>query len=165
MQARFHQPALPAGTSGTQEQPFQGWGGLEGPPGRGRGGTCPGLMGTPLPHPSQEDTISINHNWVNGCNLANMWHFLQQELCAVQQEVSEWRDTMPDWHHHCQVGQPGQDGGVGSTGRGSAGLQWGLGRGLHRTTVGTGEGLCRAMAAVWGGCGAAPRAAYILRGG
>ncbi|XP_047632277.1 2-oxoglutarate and iron-dependent oxygenase JMJD4 isoform X3 [Phacochoerus africanus] len=50
-----------------------------------------------------EDTISINHNWVNGCNLANMWHFLQQELCAVQQEIIEWRDTMPDWHHHCQV--------------------------------------------------------------
>lgn len=22
----------------------------------------------------------------------------------MQQEVSEWRDTMPDWHHHCQVG-------------------------------------------------------------
>ncbi|XP_072808682.1 2-oxoglutarate and iron-dependent oxygenase JMJD4 isoform X2 [Vicugna pacos] len=50
-----------------------------------------------------EDTISINHNWVNGCNLANMWHFLQQELCAVQREIIEWRDTMPDWHHHCQV--------------------------------------------------------------
>nr|XP_055189735.1 2-oxoglutarate and iron-dependent oxygenase JMJD4 isoform X3 [Nyctereutes procyonoides] len=50
-----------------------------------------------------DDTISINHNWVNGCNLANMWHFLQQELLAVQQEVSEWRDTMPDWHQHCQV--------------------------------------------------------------
>ncbi|KAK1342365.1 hypothetical protein QTO34_015130 [Cnephaeus nilssonii] len=50
-----------------------------------------------------EDTISINHNWINGCNLANTWRFLQQELCAVQQEVSEWRDTMPDWHHHCQV--------------------------------------------------------------
>uniref|UniRef100_A0A452SBU2 2-oxoglutarate and iron-dependent oxygenase JMJD4 n=1 Tax=Ursus americanus TaxID=9643 RepID=A0A452SBU2_URSAM len=49
-----------------------------------------------------EDTISINHNWVNGCNLANMWHFLQQELRAVQQEVSQWRDTMPDWHRHCQ---------------------------------------------------------------
>lgn len=58
-----------------------------------------------MPCPSQEDTISINHNWVNGCNLANMWHFLQQELSAVQQEVIEWRDTMPDWHHHCQVGQ------------------------------------------------------------
>ncbi|XP_012590377.1 PREDICTED: jmjC domain-containing protein 4 [Condylura cristata] len=50
-----------------------------------------------------EDTISVNHNWVNGCNLASMWHFLQQELQAVQREVAEWRDAMPDWHHHCQV--------------------------------------------------------------
>jgi len=50
-----------------------------------------------------EDTISINHNWVNGCNLASMWHFLQQELRAVQREVSQWRDTMPDWDRHCQV--------------------------------------------------------------
>ncbi|XP_040829655.1 2-oxoglutarate and iron-dependent oxygenase JMJD4 isoform X1 [Ochotona curzoniae] len=50
-----------------------------------------------------DDTISINHNWVNGCNLASMWHFLQRELCAVQQEISEWRDSMPEWHHHCQV--------------------------------------------------------------
>lgn len=68
-------------------------------------GTVPtvGSWGQPTTCPFQEDTISINHNWVNGCNLANMWHFLQQELCAVQQEVSEWRDTMPDWHHHCQV--------------------------------------------------------------
>lgn len=33
-----------------------------------------------------------------------MWHFLQQELRAVQQEVHEWRDSMPDWHCHCQVG-------------------------------------------------------------
>ncbi|XP_012871032.1 PREDICTED: jmjC domain-containing protein 4 [Dipodomys ordii] len=50
-----------------------------------------------------DDTISINHNWVNGYNLANMWHFLQQELQAVQREISEWKDSMPDWHHHCQV--------------------------------------------------------------
>ncbi|XP_023563529.1 jmjC domain-containing protein 4 isoform X2 [Octodon degus] len=50
-----------------------------------------------------DDTISINHNWVNGFNLANMWHFLQQELQAVQREVSQWKDSMPDWHHHCQV--------------------------------------------------------------
>ncbi|XP_021031739.1 2-oxoglutarate and iron-dependent oxygenase JMJD4 isoform X3 [Mus caroli] len=50
-----------------------------------------------------DDTISINHNWVNGCNLPNMWHFLQQELQAVQHEVGEWKDSMPDWHHHCQV--------------------------------------------------------------
>ncbi|KAM6224697.1 2-oxoglutarate and iron-dependent oxygenase JMJD4 [Rhynchocyon petersi] len=50
-----------------------------------------------------EDTISINHNWINGCNLTRMWHFLQQELHAVQQEISEWRDVMSDWHNHCQV--------------------------------------------------------------
>ncbi|XP_048212443.1 2-oxoglutarate and iron-dependent oxygenase JMJD4 isoform X3 [Perognathus longimembris pacificus] len=50
-----------------------------------------------------DDTISINHNWVNGCNLFNMWHFLQQELQAVQREISEWKDSMPNWHHHCQV--------------------------------------------------------------
>ncbi|XP_077923851.1 2-oxoglutarate and iron-dependent oxygenase JMJD4 isoform X4 [Halichoerus grypus] len=26
-----------------------------------------------------------------------------QELRAVQREVSQWRDTMPDWDRHCQV--------------------------------------------------------------
>ncbi|XP_036594338.1 2-oxoglutarate and iron-dependent oxygenase JMJD4 [Trichosurus vulpecula] len=50
-----------------------------------------------------DDTISINHNWMNGCNVATMWHFLQAELGAVQQEIYEWRDTMEDWHQHCQV--------------------------------------------------------------
>ncbi|KAM9101973.1 2-oxoglutarate and iron-dependent oxygenase JMJD4 [Sarcophilus harrisii] len=50
-----------------------------------------------------DDTISINHNWMNGCNVATMWRFLQTELCAVQQEIAEWRDTMDDWHQHCQV--------------------------------------------------------------
>ncbi|XP_062349161.1 2-oxoglutarate and iron-dependent oxygenase JMJD4 isoform X2 [Cinclus cinclus] len=34
-----------------------------------------------------EDTISINHNWVNGCNVALMWCFLQDELAAVQREI------------------------------------------------------------------------------
>lgn len=100
-------------------------------------GTVPtvGSWGQPTTCPFQEDTISINHNWVNGCNLANMWHFLQQELCAVQQEVSEWRDTMPDWHHHCQVGRLAWTGvGTGrGQGQGKVGsspgtrLQWGEG--------------------------------------
>ncbi|XP_036080333.1 2-oxoglutarate and iron-dependent oxygenase JMJD4 isoform X2 [Rousettus aegyptiacus] len=33
------------------------------------------------------------------------WHHQVHnlELCAVQQEVSEWKDSMPDWHNHCQV--------------------------------------------------------------
>ncbi|KAL7975828.1 hypothetical protein Chor_005775 [Crotalus horridus] len=50
-----------------------------------------------------EDTISINHNWVNGCNLAIMWSFLQDELAAVQREIKEWKESMEDWHLQCQV--------------------------------------------------------------
>ncbi|XP_069503184.1 2-oxoglutarate and iron-dependent oxygenase JMJD4 [Ambystoma mexicanum] len=50
-----------------------------------------------------EDTISINHNWVNGCNVSIMWHFLQVELEAVEQEIIEWKETMDDWHLHCQI--------------------------------------------------------------
>ncbi|XP_055723689.1 LOW QUALITY PROTEIN: 2-oxoglutarate and iron-dependent oxygenase JMJD4 [Salvelinus fontinalis] len=36
-----------------------------------------------------EDTISINHNWLNGCNVYIMWQFLQNELSAVQREIVE----------------------------------------------------------------------------
>uniref|UniRef100_A0A8C5JE68 2-oxoglutarate and iron-dependent oxygenase JMJD4 n=1 Tax=Junco hyemalis TaxID=40217 RepID=A0A8C5JE68_JUNHY len=50
-----------------------------------------------------EDTISINHNWVNGCNVAAMWSFLQDELAAVQRELGQWRDPMDDWHLQCQL--------------------------------------------------------------
>ncbi|NXQ50089.1 JMJD4 protein, partial [Catharus fuscescens] len=50
-----------------------------------------------------EDTISINHNWVNGCNVAVMWSFLQDELAAVQREISQWKDPMDDWHLQCQL--------------------------------------------------------------
>ncbi|XP_075000478.1 2-oxoglutarate and iron-dependent oxygenase JMJD4 isoform X3 [Calonectris borealis] len=50
-----------------------------------------------------EDTISINHNWVNGCNVAIMWCFLQDELAAVQREINEWKDPMDDWHLQCQL--------------------------------------------------------------
>lgn len=51
----------------------------------------------------QEDTISINHNWLNGCNVDIMWQFLQSELSSVQKEIDEWRNTMDSWHQHCQV--------------------------------------------------------------
>ncbi|XP_067110024.1 2-oxoglutarate and iron-dependent oxygenase JMJD4 isoform X2 [Osmerus mordax] len=50
-----------------------------------------------------EDTISMNHNWLNGCNVDIMWQFLQNELSAVQREIEEWRNTMDSWHQHCQV--------------------------------------------------------------
>ncbi|XP_029309096.1 2-oxoglutarate and iron-dependent oxygenase JMJD4 isoform X2 [Cottoperca gobio] len=50
-----------------------------------------------------EDTISINHNWLNGCNVDIMWQFLQNELSSVQKEIDEWRNTMDSWHQHCQI--------------------------------------------------------------
>lgn len=65
-------------------------------------GPC-GIMRTACTLPFQEDTISINHNWVNGCNLGQ--YVALPRRAMLQQEVIEWRDTMPDWHHHCQVGQ------------------------------------------------------------
>ncbi|XP_039769935.1 2-oxoglutarate and iron-dependent oxygenase JMJD4 isoform X2 [Ornithorhynchus anatinus] len=50
-----------------------------------------------------DDTISINHNWVNGGNVAGVWSFLQAQLGDVQREVAQWRDAMDDWPRHCQL--------------------------------------------------------------
>jgi len=50
----------------------------------------------------QEDTISINHNWLNGCNVDISWNFLKQNLQDVQREISDCLD-MDGWHEQCQV--------------------------------------------------------------
>lgn len=50
----------------------------------------------------QEDTISVNHNWINGCNVWNVWQALRKELLAVMKEVEDCRD-MDDWEKHCQL--------------------------------------------------------------
>ncbi|KAL5005972.1 hypothetical protein ScPMuIL_017130 [Solemya velum] len=49
-----------------------------------------------------EDTISINHNWLNGCNVDLCWEHLKQSLRDVQREITDCR-AMDDWHPHCQV--------------------------------------------------------------
>ncbi|XP_060064308.1 2-oxoglutarate and iron-dependent oxygenase JMJD4-like [Ylistrum balloti] len=49
-----------------------------------------------------EDTISINHNWMNGCNIYRCWKFLKQELCNVQREISDCQG-MDGWHEQCQL--------------------------------------------------------------
>lgn len=49
-----------------------------------------------------EDTISINHNWINGCNIMNVWLGLKHELNSVLKEVDDCKD-MPDWDEHCQL--------------------------------------------------------------
>ncbi|XP_039280858.1 2-oxoglutarate and iron-dependent oxygenase JMJD4 isoform X2 [Nilaparvata lugens] len=49
-----------------------------------------------------EDTISINHNWVNACNATTVWRALQTNLINVQNEISDCKD-MDGWHEHCQI--------------------------------------------------------------
>lgn len=50
-----------------------------------------------------EDTISINHNWFNACNLQYVIGALQENERRVRQEISDCRD-MDDFEEHCQVG-------------------------------------------------------------
>ncbi|EZA49639.1 hypothetical protein DMN91_006417 [Ooceraea biroi] len=49
-----------------------------------------------------EDTISVNHNWINGCNIANVWLALKRELRSVMKEVEDCKD-MNNWNEHCQL--------------------------------------------------------------
>lgn len=50
----------------------------------------------------QEDTISVNHNWVNGCNIDKMWKSLCRTLDSVKSEILDCRD-MEAWEEHCQL--------------------------------------------------------------
>lgn len=49
-----------------------------------------------------EDTISVNHNWINGCNIDTMWHSLSDHLISVKNEIKDCMD-MPDFEDHCQL--------------------------------------------------------------
>lgn len=49
-----------------------------------------------------KDTISINHNWVNGCNIYSMWRCLQNNLEATQREIDDCKE-MDNFKEHCQT--------------------------------------------------------------
>ena len=49
------------------------------------------------------DTISINHNWINGCNIDKMWTSMKLNLKDVEREISCFQDSMDNWHTHCQL--------------------------------------------------------------
>lgn len=48
------------------------------------------------------DTISINHNWVNGCNIEQVWASLQNNLASVENEINDLRNT-DEFTDQCQL--------------------------------------------------------------
>lgn len=48
------------------------------------------------------DTISINHNWINGCNVQQVWKALQECFKTVEHEIEEYKDT-PEYQMQCQT--------------------------------------------------------------
>ena len=48
------------------------------------------------------DTISVNHNWFNGCNIVEIWLNLYEHYQKVVDEISDCKD-MDEFAEHCQV--------------------------------------------------------------
>lgn len=51
---------------------------------------------------NMEDTISVNHNWFNGCNVRAIWRALEGSYQDVLKEIADCRD-MEDFDEHCQL--------------------------------------------------------------
>ncbi|KAK4304391.1 hypothetical protein Pmani_023660 [Petrolisthes manimaculis] len=49
-----------------------------------------------------EDTISINHNWLNGTNIHTVWEFMVESLNQVEFAIRDCTD-MDDWVGQCQL--------------------------------------------------------------
>lgn len=49
-----------------------------------------------------EDTISVNHNWFNGCNIERIWMTLFEKYNEVVEEISDCKD-MENFDEHCQL--------------------------------------------------------------
>ncbi|XP_061401583.1 2-oxoglutarate and iron-dependent oxygenase JMJD4 homolog [Musca vetustissima] len=48
------------------------------------------------------DTISVNHNWFNACNLERIWTNLSQQMQRVVTEIDDCRQ-MDNFTEHCQT--------------------------------------------------------------
>lgn len=48
------------------------------------------------------DTVSVNHNWFNGCNIESIADSLTSHLKDVEKEISDCKD-MENYHEHCQL--------------------------------------------------------------
>lgn len=49
-----------------------------------------------------EDTISVNHNWFNGCNIHCIWDAIFTKFNAVLREIDDCKD-MDGYEEHCQL--------------------------------------------------------------
>lgn len=49
-----------------------------------------------------EDTISINHNWFNGCNIHCIWKAMYEKFNEVLREIDDCKD-MENFDEHCQL--------------------------------------------------------------
>ncbi|KAF5273633.1 hypothetical protein FQR65_LT04632 [Abscondita terminalis] len=49
-----------------------------------------------------KDTISINHNWFNGCNLNLVWQSMENNLKDIKNEIDDCKD-MDNFLDHCQI--------------------------------------------------------------
>lgn len=50
-----------------------------------------------------EDTISINHNWYNACNLEFIWDSLQLAFVDVTKQLEDIRKTCDIWADECHT--------------------------------------------------------------
>ncbi|KAF5288578.1 hypothetical protein FQA39_LY15357 [Lamprigera yunnana] len=51
---------------------------------------------------NEMDTISINHNWINGSNLPTMWNSMHKHLSEVKEKINDCQD-MENFLDHCQL--------------------------------------------------------------
>lgn len=49
-----------------------------------------------------EDSVSVNHNWFNGCNIGRIIDNIINHHEAVEKEISDCKD-MDDFTNHCQL--------------------------------------------------------------
>lgn len=50
----------------------------------------------------QEETISINHNWINAFNIDLCWKHLKDQLASAEKEIIEWKHV-EEFAEQCQV--------------------------------------------------------------
>ncbi|XP_075991778.1 jumonji domain containing 4 [Anticarsia gemmatalis] len=48
------------------------------------------------------NTISVNHNWINACNVHIVWTALQTNLTMVEHQIEEFKDS-PEYSSQCQL--------------------------------------------------------------